>query len=92
MTHTRNIIISHAKTGTANGAVPVYLECEETGKKLAAIWGNEGQRYANASLWANSPQMYELLKDISTFYQNTSDENPIAKRIRDILGAIDGAS
>lgn len=91
MNHTININIVHAKTGTANGIVPVYLS-DQTGRKLCAVWGNEEQRYANATLWANSPDMYELLKDISTFYQNTSDENPIAKRIRQILGAIDGAN
>lgn len=90
MNHTRNIIIAHAKAATANNAVPVYLECEETGKKLAAIWGNEEQRYANATIWAISPQMYALIKDMAEFYQNTTDENPIARRIREIIKAVEG--
>lgn len=88
MSHTKNINIVHAKTQTANNSRPVYLS-DETGRKLCAVWGSDEQRYANAALWANAPQMLELLKDYADTNKNVTDENPFVKKVRDIIKAVE---
>lgn len=54
-------IVTHAKSATANGTVPVYVETED-GVKVAAIWGKGEDRYDRAYLFAASPELLKAAK------------------------------
>jgi hypothetical protein len=45
---------------------------------------------ANAHLIAAAPDLYEALEDVADLYQNTSDENSIALKIRNALAKARG--
>lgn len=45
---------------------------------------------ANAHLIAAAPDLYEALEDVADLYQNTSDENPVALKIRSALAKARG--
>ncbi len=52
-----------SSTPTNNGAHHVYVADNE-GRKIAAIWGSNGERVNTARLVASAPELYEALQTL----------------------------
>ena len=50
----------HSMTTTANGGFHCYLT-DADGRKIAALWGKEAEKVANAHLFAAAPALLEAL-------------------------------
>lgn len=88
--HTKNLIITHAKTATANNTVPVYLE-DETGRKVCALWGKDRERMANANLWSHASQMRDMLDEIlKSEFTGTNGFVGMGKEISKLIARADG--
>jgi hypothetical protein len=78
--------VSGKPTGKSLARFHIYVE-DKDGRKIAAVWGKDGEREATANLLVAAPTMRAALLDIGDLANKTLEGEAIFDRIalRDII-------